>query len=117
MLWYRARFIHHYVGGDPEVGEAVVLLVDYGNIFKIEVQDLIFCFMVTQNISRFQTLHLKKQVKMRASNGRDLLKGLRGGHVVITSRHGTGVGSMGRKVEEFELSTKLMNSEKLKKLV
>ena len=73
--------------------------------------------MVTQYISRFQTLHLKKQVKMRASNGRDLLKGLRGGHVVITSRHGTGVGSMGRKVEEFELSTKLLKSEKLKNMV
>ena len=52
---------------------------------------------------------------MRDSKGRDLFKGLMGGHVVITSRHGTGVGSMGRKVEvkEYELSTKLMNSEKL----
>ena len=38
-LWYRARFIE-YIGGDPEVGEAVVLLVDYGNTFKVEVQDL-----------------------------------------------------------------------------
>ena len=43
VLWYRARFIHHYVGGDPEVGEAVVLLVDYGNTFKVEVPDLMFC--------------------------------------------------------------------------
>ena len=56
---------------------------------------------------------------MCASKGRDLLKGQRGGLVVTTPRHGAGVGSMGRKVEvkEFELSTKLMNSEKLKNMV
>jgi len=56
---------------------------------------------------------------MCASKGRDLLKGQRGGRVVTTPRHGAGVGSMGRKVEvkEFELSTKLMNSEKLKNMV
>ena len=49
---------------------------------------------------------------MRDSKGRDLLQGLRGGLVVITSRLGTVVVSMGRKVEvkEFKLSTKLMNS-------
>ena len=42
------------------------------------------------------------------------------GHAITAPRHGaTGAGSMGRKVEvkEFELSTKLMNSEKLKKLL
>ena len=42
------------------------------------------------------------------------------GHAITAPRHGaTGAGSMGRKVEvkEFELSTKLMNSEKLKNMV
>jgi len=38
-LWYRARFID-YVGGDPGVGQAVVLLVDYGDTFMVEVEDL-----------------------------------------------------------------------------
>ena len=54
---------------------------------------------------------------MCASKGRDLLKGQRGGLVVTTPRHGAGVGSMGRKVQEFELSTKLIKSEKLKNMV
>ena len=42
------------------------------------------------------------------------------GHAITAPRHGaTGAGSMGRKVEEkeFELSTKLMNIEKIKKLL
>ena len=46
-----------------------------------------------------------------------MLKGQRGGLVVTTPRHGAGVGSMGRKVQEFELSTKLIKSEKLKNMV